>query len=78
MLRKIIERIAQGGSWSVEDLASELGTTHELMTAMLEDLERRGYLKPAGAGCSRACASCTMSAGCIKGAFDRVWIVNLA
>ena len=76
MLRQIMDRIAQGGSWSVEDLARELGTTPRLVTAMLEDLARRGYLKPVGAACSGACASCTMSVGCIKGTFEQVWTVE--
>lgn len=76
MLRQIMDRIAQGGSWSVEDLARELHTTPQLVTAMLEDLARRGYLKPVGAACGDACASCTVAGGCIKGAFERVWTVN--
>ena len=76
MLRQLVDRIAQGRSWTVEELAGELGTTPQLVTAMLEDLARRGYLKPVGAACSGACASCSMSAGCIKGAFEQVWTVQ--
>ena len=76
MLRQIMDRIAQGGSWSVEDLARELHTTPQLVTAMLEDLARRGYFKAVGATCSGACASCTMVGGCIEGAFEQVWAVN--
>ena len=76
MLRQIMDRIAQGGSWSVEDLARELGTTPQLVTAMLEDLVRRGYLKAVGAACGGGCASCSMAGGCIKGAFEQVWTVN--
>jgi hypothetical protein len=76
MLRQIMDHIALGVSWSIEDLARELDTSPQLVTAMLEDLARRGFLKPVGAACSGACTSCTMSSGCVKGAFEQVWAVQ--
>jgi hypothetical protein len=73
MLKEIVQHIANGGTWTVETLAHDLGTTPELVTAMIEQLVRQGYLKPAGSACDRACASCPMAQGCIRGTGNRIW-----
>lgn len=76
MLKTLLERIAQGGTWTVESLADELNITPALVESMLDDLTRRGYLKPAQGGCSGTCASCGMAAGCIRQAGRRMWTLN--
>ena len=73
MLKQIVQHIADGGTWTVEALANDLGTTPELVTAMIEQLVRQGYLNPAGSACDRACASCSMAQGCIRGMGSRIW-----
>jgi DeoR/GlpR family transcriptional regulator of sugar metabolism len=62
MLKALLDRIAQGGTWTVESLARELDTTPALVDMMLDDLERQGHLKRVQAGCSSHCASCPLSA----------------
>jgi hypothetical protein len=73
MLRQILERVSQGGTWSVAVLADELDTTPQLVEAALDELARRGYLKPVGAACSSACASCPLGGSCAKRPGERVW-----
>jgi hypothetical protein len=80
MLKQILERIRSGGSWTVEALAGELDTTSEMVITLLEDLARRGYLRPGvllpGSGCASCaggCSSCSTSAWCIKDSTDRMW-----
>ena len=48
------------GSTYAADLARRLGTSEALVTAMLEQLVRMGYLAEAGPGCDGACESCPM------------------
>jgi hypothetical protein len=73
MLKEIVQRIADGGTWTVEALAHDLDTTPELITAMIEQLVQQGYLKPAGSACDRACVSCSTAQGCIRGMGSRIW-----
>jgi hypothetical protein len=68
-----MERISEGGTWSVAALAQELDTTPQLVEAALDELARRGYLKPVGAACSGSCASCPLGGGCVKSPGERVW-----
>ena len=76
MLKRILERVAEGGTWTVEGLARELDTTPELVAAMLDELVRMGRLKPVGGACGGACASCPIGGGCIKGTAQRVWALS--
>ncbi len=80
MLKQLLDRLTGGGTWTVESLAEELDVTPALVETMLDDLTRRGYLKPVQSGCSGACASCTMSKGCIQHAgqraSQRMWTLN--
>jgi hypothetical protein len=68
-----LERISEGGTWSVAALAQELDTTPQLVEAALDELARRGYLKPVGTACSGSCASCPLGGGCVKSPGTRVW-----
>jgi DeoR/GlpR family transcriptional regulator of sugar metabolism len=76
MLKQIVQHIADGGTWTIETLAHELDTTPELVTSMLEQLVRQGYLKPAGGACAGGCASCSMAQGCVKGMGNRMWTLR--
>ena len=75
MLRQILERVREGGTWTVAGLAAELDTTPQLVEVALEELTRRGYLKPVGAACPGSCASCPLGFGCVRSQGDggRAW-----
>ena len=73
MLRGILQRLTAGGAWTVRRLAEELDTTPQLVEAALDELARRGYLRPVGAACTASCASCPLTTGCVRGTGERVW-----
>ena len=73
MLREILAHISEGGTWSVAALADELDTTPQLIEAALDELARRGYLKPVETACSGACTSCPLGGGCVHSPGERVW-----
>jgi len=81
MLKQLLKHIAEGGTWTTESLAQALNTTPELVTAMLEDLTRQGYLKAVGDACNRACASCSLAGHCVASnagcdTSKRAWTLN--
>ncbi len=76
MLEQLLERLADGGSHTPESLARELGVSRDMVERMLADLERLGYLEPAGGACKSACAGCPSAAVCAVGTPQRVWALT--
>ncbi len=73
MLERLLDPLRKGGTWSVGDLAEVLDTTPKMVEAMLEDLARRGFLRPLAGGCERVCGTCPFGEGCVVGRSGRVW-----
>jgi hypothetical protein len=78
VLSRILNRLRSGGTWTVDVLARELGTSPRLVEAAIEDLARRGYLAPvsgpcASGACDHGCAACPAAGSCVRGSVDRVW-----
>ncbi len=63
MLEKLLAEIRSGGTFETGELASRLGTTPEMLSAMLEHLQRSGQLQPFNT-CSDTCAECRLSNAC--------------
>jgi len=66
MLEKLLELVGEGGIHSYDELAARLGVSRPLVEAMIQDLVRLGYLRPAidASECSPAChAGCGLG-GC--------------
>jgi len=63
MLEKILSEIRSGGTFEVHELAARLGTTPELLEAMLEHLQREGLIQPYQA-CGDACVGCSLQNEC--------------
>jgi len=61
MLIELLNLLREGGTRRISDLAHELGTTPELVEAMLEDLARMGYVKRVTTQCSDKCKTCPFS-----------------
>lgn len=75
MLEKLLALLKDPRPHSLADLAHELDTTPEMVTAMLEALERMGYVRQV-AGCSpggTACTSCPMKHSCTPAGPTRIW-----
>jgi len=83
MLRGILQRLTPGGTWTIARLADELDTTPQLVEAALDELARRGYIRPVGQadagpcaseGCAAGvCTACPVSGGCVRRTGARVW-----
>jgi hypothetical protein len=63
MLEKLLAEIRSGGSFETGRLAARLGTTPEMVSAMLEHLQRSGYIRPYET-CGEGCGGCSLRAGC--------------
>ncbi|MFZ5918053.1 MAG: hypothetical protein ACOYZ7_14015 [Chloroflexota bacterium] len=73
MLDRLLKRVAQGGIHSVASLAREMDVSEPLLTQMVHDLARMGYLRPMSEGCEGGCATCPMVGSCAIGASGEVW-----
>ncbi|MGB9593387.1 MAG: HTH domain-containing protein [Anaerolineae bacterium] len=76
MLEKLLKRLSDGGSHTPETLARELGVSRDMVERMIADLERLGYLEPAGGACEAKCAGCPSAAVCAVGTPQRVWALT--
>jgi len=64
MLERLLELIAGGSMQSLDDLANQLGVAPNLVSAMMGDLERMGYLNKVGGGCDKSCSGCPVQSMC--------------
>lgn len=75
MLEQLNQLIKMGGVLTPEILARRLNTSTEMVTMMLEDLERRGLLQETSSlqACEKtACKGCATAGNCpLSGA--RIW-----
>lgn len=82
MLNRLLDLLREGSTRRIVDLAEELGTTPQLVEAMLEDLERMGYVRRLVRECSEACNACPMSGVCAAGGSHaggndgRMWVLT--
>ena len=76
MLDRLLELLQAGGTHRVSDMARSLGTTPQLVEAMLGELARLGYLKEVGAQCGDQCAQCPIAGTCTAEARGRIWTLT--
>lgn len=82
MLNRLLDLLQEGSTRRIVDLADELGTTSQLVEAMLDDLERMGYVRRLVTDCSEACSACPMSGACAAGGSQtggndgRMWVLT--
>jgi len=79
VLDRLLELLREGGTHRISDIAQELGTTPQLVEAMLEDLARMGYVKRVAAQCSGKCTTCPVSQTCTVGGGEsngRIWVLT--
>ncbi len=65
MLKQLINEIRAGGTLETRALAARLGTTPQLVEAMLEHLQRSGLIQ-AYSACSDGCQGCNLQDACRK------------
>jgi len=83
MIERLLDLLRAGGVRRIADLARELETTPALVEAMLDGLERMGYLRRMDGsehGCGGAetknregCAGCALAGACAVAGSERVW-----
>ncbi len=61
MLEKLLQLVGEGGIHSYDELAGRLDASRPLVEAMIQDLVRLGYLRPAVDSCE---SSPACRAGC--------------
>lgn len=76
MLEKLITLLHQGGTRTYADLAGELGVNEALLEAMLEDLERLGYVRHVAGQCLGGCQRCEARELCAIGGQGRIWALT--
>ncbi len=75
MLEKLLHEIRSGGPLEVSALAARLDTTPAMVQAMLEHLQRLGYIHPYAQACGDGCGGCSFSQACNVG--ERAEIIHL-
>jgi DNA-binding IscR family transcriptional regulator len=65
MLQQLVNEIRAGGTLETGKLAARLGTTPQLVEAMLEHLQRSGLIQ-AYVSCSDGCRGCSLQDACRK------------
>lgn len=65
MLEKLVNEIRSGGTLEAGALAIRLGTSPQIIEAMLEHLQRIGYIKTY-ANCGDSCQGCSLNEACGK------------
>lgn len=63
MLEQLLQEIRAGGTLEIEALAARLGTSPALVKAMLDHLQRTGYLQPYES-CQVGCSGCAVQNTC--------------
>lgn len=64
MLERLLYEIRNGGSLEVSALAARLDTSPAMVQAMLEHLQRLGYIQPYAEACGDGCGGCSFSQAC--------------
>jgi hypothetical protein len=65
MLEKLLTELRTNGLSSAASLAEKLDTTPQMVTAMLDQLERMGYLRTIQESCEGgSCGACAVNSFC--------------
>lgn len=69
MLEKLLAVIRLGGTLEIAKLAARLDTSPEMIRAMLEQLQRQGYIQPYRS-CGEGCGGCGLRNECSQHRLD--------
>ncbi len=72
MLEKLLSEIREGGTLETNVLAARLGTSAQLVAAMLEHLQRLGLIG-SYTDCTNGCGGCSLREACSKQPSVRLW-----
>ena len=72
MLEQLVKEIRKGGSLETHGLAASLGTTPQLVEAMMEHLQRMGLIQNYS-DCASGCQGCGLRDACSSQSTIRLW-----
>ena len=72
MLETLLKLLQDTRTHSLADLAHALDTSTEMVEAMLQDLERMGYVRQV-TGCDQNCQGCSLKGACTLSSPTRIW-----
>ena len=72
LLEKLMDRVRAGGTLETGRLAEELNAPVEMIEAMLEHLQRQGFISEY-VRCTDGCEGCGLHAGCATAPQMRMW-----
>ena len=75
MLEELLKEIRAGGTLETSVLAARLGTSPQLIEAMLEHLQRAGLIQPY-VNCGEGCQGCSLRDSCGAQSAVRLWQNN--
>ncbi|MEW5873401.1 MAG: FeoC-like transcriptional regulator [Chloroflexota bacterium] len=75
MLKRLLELLQEGGTFSLAELAAELEVSEALLKQMLDDLVRMGYLETVGHENAPQCQACPVKGcqDCKIAAHEHLW-----
>jgi len=72
MLEKLLNLLQDTRTHSLADLAHALDTSTAMVEAMLQHLERMGYVRQV-TGCGSSCQGCALKTSCTPSSLTRIW-----
>ncbi len=76
MLMRLLSLVAEDGVQSYTTLSDQLHVSTSLLTQMLQDLARMGYIAPVGRDCDTSqCRHCPLGGSCATDAQGNVWVL---
>ena len=73
MLDHLMSMLNRGGTLTLDQIASELDTTPEMIQQLIKCLERNDLLKQMGGECQTTCDGCYLASACTRSAAQRLW-----
>jgi len=74
MLEQVLNLLREDGTKSMRELSKKLGITPNLVLFMLEDLEKRGFIRKINFRSNSPCTKCPLSDLCQGNKDQRVWV----
>ncbi len=78
MLQELLRLVYSDGVRDLRQLAQQLGVSQLLVESMLDELVRRGYVRPMDRSSHDVCASCPTASNCSSCHSARVWALTEA
>jgi hypothetical protein len=74
MLKQLLVLLETRDTWNTTELASALGTSPDLVDAMLEHLAQSGKIGILDQSCAGECAGCSLAGACQTQSTNRMFV----